>query len=92
VVVFVFNDTFGCQHTFWGLHWGGISLVNQSNCSSPNMSSEIDPKNDIMLTLEDIPEEQRKAIEARHQAIEERRKAKEVQELQEFLSGFKRER
>jgi hypothetical protein len=56
------------------------------------MSSEIDPKNDIMLTLEDIPEEQRKAIEARHQAIEERRKAKEVQELQEFLSGFKRER
>jgi hypothetical protein len=28
------------------------------------MSSEIDPKNVIMMTLEEVPEEQRKAFEA----------------------------
>jgi hypothetical protein len=45
------------------------------------MSSEIDPNNVIMVTLEEIPEEQRKAFEAHRQAAEERRKAKVAWEL-----------
>jgi hypothetical protein len=57
---------------------GKIILVNQLNLSSLNMSSEIDPKNNIMLTLDEIPEEQRKAFEVHGQATEERRKAEEA--------------
>jgi hypothetical protein len=56
------------------------------------MSSEIDPKNVIMVTLEDIPEEQRKAVEVHRRAAEERRKVEEVRKLQEFLTCFKKER
>jgi hypothetical protein len=41
------------------------------------MSSEIDPKNVIMVTLE----EQRKAFEAHRPAAEEHRKTEEAQEL-----------
>jgi hypothetical protein len=37
---------------------GKILLVNQLNLSSSDMSSEIDPKNVMMVTLEEIPEEQ----------------------------------
>jgi hypothetical protein len=71
---------------------GKIILVNQLNLSSLNMSSEIDPKNNIMLTLDEIPEEQRKAFEVHGQATEERRKAEEAWELQEFITCFKKER
>jgi hypothetical protein len=42
------------------------------------MSSEIDPKNVIMVTLEEIPEEERKAFETHQQATEECRKAEEA--------------
>jgi hypothetical protein len=56
------------------------------------MSSEVDPKNIIMVTLDEIPEEQRKAFEAHRKSTEERQKAEEVWELQEFLSCFKKER
>jgi hypothetical protein len=56
------------------------------------MSSEIDPKNIIMVTLEEISEEERKAFETHRQATEECRKAEEAQELQEFLMCFKKER
>jgi hypothetical protein len=56
------------------------------------MSIEIDPKNVIMVTLEEIPEEQRKAFEAHRQAAEERRMVEEAWELQEFLTCFKKER
>jgi hypothetical protein len=45
------------------------------------MSSEIDPKNIIMVTLEEISEEERKAFETHRQATEECRKAEEAQEL-----------
>jgi hypothetical protein len=45
------------------------------------MSFEIDPKNVIMVTLEEVPEEQRKAFEAHRQATEERRKTDEAREL-----------
>jgi hypothetical protein len=41
---------------------GKILLVNQPNLSSSDMSSEIDPKNVIMVTLEEISEEQCKAF------------------------------
>jgi hypothetical protein len=41
-----------------------ILLVNQLNLSSLDMSSKIDPKNIIMVTLEEILEEHRKAFEA----------------------------
>jgi hypothetical protein len=34
------------------------------------MSSEIDPNNVIMVTLEEIPKEQRKAFEVHRQAAE----------------------
>jgi hypothetical protein len=56
------------------------------------MSFEIDPKNVIMVTLEEVPKEQRKAFEAHRQAAEERRKTDEARELQEFLACFKKER
>jgi hypothetical protein len=56
------------------------------------MSFKVDPKNVIMVTLEEISEEQRKAFEAHRQAAEECRKAEEVRELQEFLACFKKER
>jgi hypothetical protein len=65
---------------------------NQPNLSSSDISFEIDPKNVIMVTLEEIPEEQRKAFEAHRQAAEERRKVEKVRELQEFLACFKKER
>jgi hypothetical protein len=45
------------------------------------MSTDIDPKNVIMVTLEENPEEQRKAFEAHEQAAKEHRKVEEVQEL-----------
>jgi hypothetical protein len=56
------------------------------------MSSEVDPKNIIMVTLDEIPEEQRKAFEAHRKSTEEHQKAEEARELQEFLSCFKKER
>jgi hypothetical protein len=37
---------------------------NQPNLSSSDISFEIDPKNVVMVTLEEIPEEQRKAFDA----------------------------
>jgi hypothetical protein len=45
-----------------------------------------------MVTLEDISEEQRKVFEAHRKAAEERGKAEEARELQEFLTCFKKER
>jgi hypothetical protein len=45
------------------------------------MSSKIDLKNVIMVTLEQISEEQRMAFEAHRQAAEERRKIEEAREL-----------
>jgi hypothetical protein len=45
------------------------------------MSYEIDPKNIIMVTLEEILEEQRKAFKVHRQAAKERRKVEEVREL-----------
>jgi predicted transcriptional regulator len=71
---------------------GKIVSVNQSNLSSSNMTSKIDPKNIIMVTLEKILEEQRRAFEAHQQVVEECRKVKEAWELQEFLAYFKKER
>jgi hypothetical protein len=56
------------------------------------MSSEIDPKNIIMVTMEEILEKERKAFEVHRQAAEECRKTEEAQELQEFLACFKKER
>jgi hypothetical protein len=44
------------------------------------MSSEIDPKNIIMVTLEDIPEEQRKVFEAHQQVAKEHRNIEEAWE------------
>jgi hypothetical protein len=40
-----------------------ILSVNLPNLFSSDMSSEIDPNNVIMVTLEEIPEEQCKAFE-----------------------------
>jgi hypothetical protein len=45
------------------------------------MSSDIDPKNVIVVTLEEILEEQRMAFEAHWQTTEEHRKAEEAWEL-----------
>jgi hypothetical protein len=54
---------------------------NQPNLYSSDMSSKIDLKNVIMVTLEQISEEQRMAFEAHRQAAEERRKIEEAREL-----------
>jgi hypothetical protein len=43
----VCNGTFWCQYTFWR-HWD-----NQLDLSSSDMSSKIDPKNVIMVSLEE---------------------------------------
>jgi hypothetical protein len=43
---------------------GKILSVNPSNQSSSDMPSEIDPKNVIMVTLEEILEEKCKAFKA----------------------------
>jgi hypothetical protein len=56
------------------------------------MSFKIHPKNIVMETLEEVLEEARMAFEAHHKAAEERRKVVEAQELQEFLSCFKKDR
>jgi hypothetical protein len=45
------------------------------------MSFEIDLKNAIMVTLEEILKEQRKVFEAHRQAVEEHRRAEEAREL-----------
>jgi hypothetical protein len=71
---------------------GKILPVNQSNLSFSVMSFEVDLKNVIMVTLEEIPEEQCKTFKTHRQAAEERRKAEEARELQEFLACFKKER
>jgi hypothetical protein len=60
---------------------GKILSVNQPNISSSDMSFEIDLKNAIMVTLEEIPKEQRKVFEAHRQAVEEHRRAEEAREL-----------
>jgi hypothetical protein len=60
---------------------GKILSDNQPNLSSPDMSYEIDPKNIILVTLEEIPEEQHKAFKVHRQAAKERRKVEEVREL-----------
>jgi hypothetical protein len=46
------------------------------------MYSKIDPNNIIMVTLEEILEEQRKAFKVHRQAAEKRNKVEEVRELQ----------
>jgi hypothetical protein len=56
------------------------------------MSFEIHLKNIIMVTLDEVPEEQRKAFEAHRKTAEEHRKAHEARELQEFHSCFKKEK
>jgi hypothetical protein len=61
---------------------GKILLVNQPNLSTSDMSSKIDPKNVIMVTLEEIPEERHKVFKAHRQATEECRKVEEARELQ----------
>jgi hypothetical protein len=59
----MFNCAFRCQHTL-ATPLGKILSVNQPNLSSSDMSFEIDSKNVIMVTLEEISEEQRKAFKA----------------------------
>jgi hypothetical protein len=54
------------------------------------MSSEIDPKNIIMVTLEEISEQQRKAFEVHRQAVEERRKAKRCESSRSFSPASRR--
>jgi hypothetical protein len=49
---------------------GKILSVNQPILSSLDMSFEIDPKNVIMVTLEEILEEQCKVFEAHRQTTE----------------------
>jgi hypothetical protein len=60
---------------------GKILSDNKLNLSSSDLSFEIDPKNIIMVTLEEILEEQRKAFEAHRQTTEERKKVEEAREL-----------
>jgi hypothetical protein len=56
------------------------------------MSSEIHPKNIVMATLEEVPEEARRAFKTHHTAAEECRKVVEARKLQEFLTCFKKDR
>jgi hypothetical protein len=56
------------------------------------MSSEIHLKSIIMVTLDEVSEEQCKAFEAHRKAAEEHRKAHEARELQEFHACFKKEK
>jgi hypothetical protein len=44
-----------------------------------------------MVTLEEVPEDARKAFEEHRRAAEERRRATEAKELQEFLACFKKD-
>jgi hypothetical protein len=60
---------------------GKILSTNQLNLSSSVMSFEVNPKDVIMVTLEEIPKEQRKAFEVHRQGVEECRKAKEARVL-----------
>jgi hypothetical protein len=57
---------------------GKILSTNQLNMSSSDMSFEADPKNVIMVTLEEILEEERKTFEVHRQATEECRKDEEA--------------
>jgi hypothetical protein len=91
VIVFVFIVMFRCQTHFLVTPLGKIVSINQLNLSSSAMSTEIDSKNVIMVTLEEIPEQQCKAFEAHRQAAKKRRKVEEAQKLQEFLACFKKE-
>ena len=56
------------------------------------MTSEIDPKNVIGATFDEIPEEARKAFQEHRRVAEERRKAAEAKELEEYLACFKKDR
>jgi hypothetical protein len=47
---------------FLAIPLGKILSDNQPNLSYSDMSFEIDPKNVIMVTLEEIPEQQRKTF------------------------------
>jgi hypothetical protein len=71
---------------------GKILSGIQLNLSSSDMPFEIDSNNVIMVTLKEIPEEQRKTFEAHRQAAKVRRKAEEPWEFKEFLACFKKER
>jgi hypothetical protein len=57
---------------------GKILSDNQLNLSSSDMSYKVDLKNVIMVTLEEIPEEQHKAFKAHRHATEERKKVEEA--------------
>jgi hypothetical protein len=59
--------------------------------SFPMMSSKIHLEDIAMVTLEEVPEDARKAFEEHQRAAEERRRVIETKELQEFLACFKKD-
>ena len=56
------------------------------------MSSEIHLKNIVMVTLEEVSEDARKAFEEHQKIAEERREAAKARQLPEFLACFKQDR
>jgi hypothetical protein len=59
--------------------------------SFPMLGSKIHLEEIDMVTLEEVPEDARKAFEEHRRAAEERRRATEAKELQEFLACFKKD-
>jgi hypothetical protein len=55
------------------------------------MSSEIHLEEIDMVTLEEVLEDARKAFDEHRRVAEERRRATEAKELQEFLAHFKKD-
>jgi hypothetical protein len=55
------------------------------------VSSEIHPKNIIMVTLEEVPEDTRKVFDSHRKAVEKHREMNKARELQEFLTCFKKD-
>jgi hypothetical protein len=68
-----------------------LQANTQLNRSSPHMSFKINPKNIIMMTLEEVLGDARKAFKAHHKAAEKRRNVEEAWELQGFLQCFKKD-
>jgi hypothetical protein len=56
------------------------------------MSSEIHLEDIAMVTLEEVSEDAHKAFKEHRRIAEERRRATEAMELQEFLARFKKDR
>jgi hypothetical protein len=68
-----------------------LQATSQLDQSSPPVSSEIHPKNIIMVTLEEVPEDTRKVFASHRKAIEKHREMNKARELQEFLTCFKKD-